>query len=150
VGRAARAERLAGEELAVAVDAGPLRRTLDEEVLDRITRRVHELVDDRGAVEEPRDAGFLRTGPEVLPPTETGVLAAREHFMEVLDELRMVPVPVVQHRMMVVRLRHRQEDVDAVTLRGLGETVDEGVVRRGVEVAPVRWTGCGLIHAASA
>src|SRR6185503_15303637 len=42
-------ERLPREQLAVAVDAGPLGGALDQHVLGGITRGVHELVDDGGA-----------------------------------------------------------------------------------------------------
>jgi len=52
--------------------------------------------------------------------------------MEVLDELGVAPGAVVDHSMVVIAHRTRQQDVDLGAQRGSDQTVEEGVVGRGV------------------
>jgi hypothetical protein len=49
--------------------------------------------------------------------------------VKVLDELRVAPASVVDHRVVVVRHCARQEHLDPVPLRGLDQAVGERVVR---------------------
>jgi len=121
------AQWLAMDEVPITVGTRPLVCALDEQVLDRIGRRVHQLVDHGIAIEEERDANLLG-GPEVLPAPPARVHAARDHLVEVLDELRIAAVAVEQHRVMMVRHRGGQHDVDLEPLRSLAEAVDERVV----------------------
>jgi len=87
------------------------------------------LGDDLGEALEADHADLLG-GPEVLPPAAQRVLALGDQLVEVLGEGRKIAASVVDHCVVVVRHRARQQDVDATLLRGDGEAVQEIVVRR--------------------
>jgi hypothetical protein len=68
----------------------------------------------------------------LLPAAAQRVLAAREQLVEVLDELGVAPGAVIDNGVVVIAHRARQQDVDLGAQRGGDQTVEEGVVGRGV------------------
>jgi hypothetical protein len=105
--------------------------TGDETVLDRVGRGIDELGDDVLALGQPHDARFLG-GPEVFPSPAQRVLAAREQLVEILDELRAPTIAIEDGRVVMVRLRDRQHDLDPEAGGGNRQAVDERVVGRVV------------------
>jgi len=96
-------------------------------ILDRIGRCVDQLVHHVLAVHQSHDADLLAR-PEVLPATAQRVLTASEHLMKVLDELGIPPPSIVDHCVIVIRHRARQQHFDLTPLSCLDETVRERVV----------------------
>ena len=81
--------------------------------------------------------------PEVLPPAAQRILAPRQHLVEMLGELGAATMAIVDHRVVVVRHRARQQDFDLTSLRGLDQAVRERGVRRLIgseEELPLRAT----------
>ena len=64
-----------------------------------------------------------------LPAAPTRVHAPRDEFVEMLDELRINGATIEEDRVVVIRLDHREQDVDAESLRCHRETVGERIVR---------------------
>jgi hypothetical protein len=105
--------------------------SLYQVVLHRIGRCINQLIDHILAVNKPHDADLLAR-PKILPSAAQRILTAREYLMEVFHELGVTAPPVEDYGMVVVRHRTWQEYVDLTLLRGLDETVGEGVVGLGI------------------
>jgi hypothetical protein len=78
-------ERALAEQGGEAVHAGPLVNAFDQPILDRVGRRIDQLAQDVGGVDEADDAHLLG-GPQVLPAAPEGVLALREQLVEMFGE----------------------------------------------------------------
>jgi hypothetical protein len=101
---------------------------LHEAILDRIRRGIDQLVDNRFAIEQSRDAWFFR-GPEVLPATSERVLTSSEQLVKVFDELRASSFTIEDDCVVVVGLGHRQNHINIATTRRDRETIDKRIVR---------------------
>ena len=106
---------------------------LDEQVFDRIARGVDELGDHGVAIQQSGDTR-LDGGPQVFPSAPARIHAAREHLVEVLHELGITTVAIEEHRVMVIGLGHRQQNIDAESVSGLAEAIRERFV--GLAVGP--------------
>jgi hypothetical protein len=89
---------------------------LDEQPGHRVGRRVHQLVHHVRRVHQFDDARLIRR-PEVLTPPSQRVHRPRDQAVEVLPKLHLAPVPVVQHAVVMVRHRRRQDELDFISRR---------------------------------
>ncbi len=118
---------------APTVNAGPLRHFCDEEILHRVSQRVHD-----GALDvlgrHQLDGRWPATGPKVLPAAAITILAPCQQRMKVMHTLRQPAITVEQGSVVMIGNRAGRDDHNVETDRRQNQAVQIIVV--GLLVGP--------------